>query len=311
MLVKMLNEVQPAWLWLSPACEGDLPADKSERASIQCRKRWKQAAESCILLAKEQLQAGRHVLWAWPSQTKSWTRSNAREFFRFMKQSGQLFESHVHACQVESRGPDKEPRSSQEWKIWTSTSSLAQCLQNTCDGSHDHASPNVSGTLENLPFATCQRALREMELHRTLQKERNEGVASEHEGVFDHFCGDVLAAEELQDPEKLSKEERVIHAQLMKLHRRRGHPNNRALCNLLRTREVDPHVIRIAEKLRCDVCQQMRLATPHGKVALDRCEQLWHTLQIDHVDFRWGNVVVQALVLVDEASQYCLVHEVH
>ncbi|CAE7471677.1 TY1B-A, partial [Symbiodinium necroappetens] len=122
---------------------------------------------------------------------------------------------------------------------------------------------------------------------------------------------EYVAELELSDPEKMTKEERVIHAQLMKLHRRCGHPGNRALVNLLKTREVDEHVIRIAQNLRCDECQKMKVSEPHNVVGLDRCEQLWHTLQIDHVDFQWNREVVHVLVLTDEASQYTIVQEMH
>ena len=97
----------------------------------------------------------------------------------------------------------------------------------------------------------------------------------------------------------------------MKLHRRCGHPGNRALVNLLKTREVDDHVIRIAQHLRCDECQKLKVSEPHNVVGLDRCEQLWHTLQIDHFDFIWNQEVIHVLVMTDEASQYTIVQEMH
>ena len=311
MLQQFLHEVQPDWLWLAPVYELPQQEGRSERATAQSRKRCKQAAATCLILAQEQLRTGRHVLWIWPESTSSWTRGNVREYFRFMKQSGQMFEAHVHACQVDNRGPADQPRDNQRWRIWSSSSSMSQCLSSTCEGGHLHVAESAKCAHSGAPATTCARALNEMQLQQVLQRQNEEAMVSEHECAFENMCGDVMAAEELADPEKLTRDEKVAHAQLMKLHRRCGHPSNRALLNLLRTREVEPHVLRIAANLQCDVCQQLKLAKPHNAIALDRSEQLWHTLQIDHVDFGWGEVVVQALVLVDEASQYVLVHEVH
>ena len=208
-------------------------------------KRCKQAAETCVLLAKEQLRAGRQAVWVWPESTTSWTSPNIREFFRFTQQSGQLHESRI-PLQLRVR-----------WIQATSESS--SCAPSTSPESLGELSP-----------ALRRRVLREMVTHRTM-----------HENVMKLWLVNtnlslitrVNLPWELRNcktRQKLTKDEKVIHAQLMKLHRRCGHPSNRALINLLKTREVDPQVIRIAEKLRCDACQQMQLSSPHGKVALDR-----------------------------------------
>eukprot|EP00439_Symbiodinium_sp_Y106_P043575 s2166_g5.t1 len=144
-----------------------------------------------------------------------------------------------------------------------------------------------------------------MLLQNMLDREQEEQLYEEHDHVFSslqsegHECH---AVSELSDPEKMTKEERVIHAQLMKLHRRCGHPGNRALVNLLRTREVEEHVIRIAQNLKCDECQQLKINEPHSVVNLERCEVLWHTLQIDHIDFRWQDTVIHVLVMTDDSQ---------
>lgn len=130
-----------------------------------------------------------------------------------------------------------------------------------------------------------------MKLQDDLRRAEDQHTCAERERAFEvanQGCEAVLAAQELSDPEKMNKEARAIHAQLMKLHRRCGHPGNRALVNLLKTREVDEHVIRIAQHLRCDECQKMKVSEPHNVVSLNRCEQLWHTLQLDHIDFQWN-----------------------
>ena len=307
--LQVLDDVKPHWLWLSPVCETEHPTGRSEKALIQCRRRWKQAAETCIALAQAQIDAGRHVVWEWPVETKFWSRGDVRAFMKRLKQSGQIFEARVHACQVEDRGSDDMPRSSRSWRLWSTSKSLAQVLHSVCDGGHQHQSLTclLQRMPGNLPHATCRRVVQEMKLQFELQRAEDEQVCADHDRAFEvanQSFPDICAVQELGDPEKLTKEEKIIHAQLMKLHRRCGHPGNRALVNLLKTREVDDHVIRIAQHLRCDECQKLKVSEPRNVVGLDRCEQLWHTLQIDHFDFNWNQEVIHVLVMTDEASQY-------
>ena len=305
--LQVLREIQPQWLWLAPVCESRHPEGRSEKAQAHCRKRWKQAAQTCVRLAQAQMSEGRQVVWEWPKHTSSWHRLEVREFFRHLLNTGQAFEGLVHACAADVQGDPTSPQSSRVWRVWTTSQSLTQLLSMSCPGNHEHVREDdlLSRVPGNLPIHTCRRAVQEMLLQNMLDREQEEQLYEEHDHVFSslqsegHECH---AVSELSDPEKMTKEERVIHAQLMKLHRRCGHPGNRALVNLLRTREVEEHVIRIAQNLKCDECQQLKINEPHSVVNLERCEVLWHTLQIDHIDFRWQDTVIHVLVMTDDSQ---------
>ena len=54
---------------------------------------------------------------------------------------------------------------------------------------------------------------------------------------------------------------------LLKLHRQIGHRNNRTLVRLLRDRGTHPAVLRMAEQLQCDACNEARPPTLRHVVA--------------------------------------------
>ena len=185
--LQVLDDVKPHWLWLSPVCETEHPTGRSEEALIQCRRRWKQAAETCIALAQAQIDAGRHVVWEWPVETKFWSRGDVRAFMKRLKQSGQIFEARVHACQVEDRGSDDMPRSSRSWRLWSTSKSLAQVLHSVCDGGRQHQSLTclLQRMPGNLPHATCRRVVQEMKLQFELQRAEDEQVCADHDRAFE------------------------------------------------------------------------------------------------------------------------------
>ena len=56
---------------------------------------------------------------------------------------------------------------------------------------------------------------------------------------------------------------------VLKLHRRCGHPGNRALVKILAARNADPKMLAIAENLQCDECQEGQFSKPSVAVALE------------------------------------------
>eukprot|EP00439_Symbiodinium_sp_Y106_P029803 s3418_g3.t1 len=175
----------------------------------------------------------------------------------------------------------------------------------------EHKHGDQGSFSDDVSLATCRRVLHIVQSDKNTKRMQAQECREMYGFSLDAEASAMAVSEALTNPEKMSREDRAIHAQVMKLHRRCGHPNNRALMNRLKTREVDERTLKIAEHLHCDECQQMRLAEPHVNVALDRSEVLWHTLQIDHVDFRFQDTVVQILVMTDEASQYTVACEMH
>lgn len=65
----------------------------------------------------------------------------------------------------------------------------------------------------------------------------------------------------------------------------------------------------MARELKCDSCQEVRLPKPAGHVSLQKCDTLWHTLQMDMAQIKYKDQVLHVLFLVDEASHYLVTHE--
>ncbi|CAE7032785.1 RE1 [Symbiodinium natans] len=302
----LLRQAQPDWLWLSPPYMQD-EAGLSERAVCQRRKRCRNAQTIAADLAQEQIDHGRHFVWIWPADTSSWRQGRIRSMFRKMQQAGLVHESIF----TEPSSVNSQPL--RRWRAWATSRHAAEMMRGSLeDGREEQQNQAIKeGKLADIPLPVCRRVLFCMKKDHNQKKLHAQECVSYFEGDQDADEYALGVSETLIDPEKMSREDRAIHAQVMKLHRRCGHPNNRALMNLLKTREVDEKTLKIAEHLRCDECQQMRLNEPHVNVALDRSEVLWHTLQIDHVDFRYQDTVVQILVMTDEASQYTVACEMH
>ena len=261
-----------------------------------------------LALEKEQIGQDRHFVWLWPSETLSWRRGQVTSYFRGLQRAGLAFEVTFSDAACHAQGA-----SSCSWRARTSCRSVAESLRGVSGArdSLEHKRGDQGSFSDDVSLATCRRVLHIVQSDKNTKRMQAQECREMYGLSLDAEASAMAVSEALTNPEKMSREDRAIHAQVMKLHRRCGHPNNRALMNRLKTREVDERTLKIAEHLHCDECQQMRLAEPHVNVALDRSEVLWHTLQIDHVDFRFQDTVMQILVMTDEASQYTVACEMH
>ena len=85
---------------------------------------------------------------------------------------------------------------------------------------------------------------------------------------------------------------------VLKLHKLCGHPSNRALVKTLAARGADGKTLAVAEKLNCQECLEGQMSKPSVKVALEKEEVLWRTLQMGTFIFRFGDQVHHFLLLL-------------
>ena len=95
---------------------------------------------------------------------------------------------------------------------------------------------------------------------------------------------------------------------VLKLHRRCGHPGNRALVKILAAHNADPKMLAIAENLQCDECQEGQFSKPSMAVSLEKEEKIWNTLQMDTF-YKHDSNVYHYLVMLDEASGFSITAE--
>ena len=106
-----------------------------------------------------------------------------------------------------------------------------------------------------------------------------------------------------------SKELKRMKEEVRQIHVRSGHPSNRALVNTLKARGVDSRVLSLAREFKCDDCHEIHLPVPHRSVTLHQCEILWHTVQVDIGQLPVGEQVVHFMLMIDEASKFCVAAE--
>ena len=97
---------------------------------------------------------------------------------------------------------------------------------------------------------------------------------------------------------------------VQKLHRRFGHPTNSLLVKNLRARGANPKLVAVAAEFKCDVCLESQIKTSSPSTSLNREDRLWCSLQIDGFYMRFGTEVFHYLLMVDEASGFCIIEEV-
>ena len=96
---------------------------------------------------------------------------------------------------------------------------------------------------------------------------------------------------------------------VQKLHRRFGHPSNSLLLKNLRARGASPKLLAVAAEYKCDSCLENQIKAASPATSLHREDRLWCSLQIDGFYMRFGNEVFHYLLMVDEASGFCILEE--
>ena len=102
-------------------------------------------------------------------------------------------------------------------------------------------------------------------------------------------------------------DEELLHwaTNLMKLHKKLGHPSSQALVKMLRDRGATTKMLTLAGNLHCLDCEEARMRRPHGRaVTLKGAERLWEVVQMDNMEFTFGKETYRWQVMIDEASGY-------
>ena len=291
------NEVRPTWMWFSPICgptgSNDHMSRKTEKQLHNLHKKhqkFRRTARFCIDLARDQLSRGGQFSWEWPRSTLGWKIPEVRRFFEELESQGVIHNTMLDGCQVGVTSPTSHHPVLKQWKIMTTSVAMHQVLSLRCSGNHVHDEYPVS-TCFSYPRKMCKVIGRVM-----LEPDTQERV------------GSVFVNDSSQPPfgEQDLKSMRLM---IKKIHDRAGHPSNRALSNMLKSRGVDSRVVELAKEHVCDECQEVRLPHPHKTVSLHGTHVLWHTVQVDICQVPYQQEVLHVLLMVDEASRYMAAHE--
>ena len=315
---EFMKIVKPRWLWLSPICGPTSPVqnlnqkDDKQIRNLQSKvRRSRKIARSCIELARDHVSKSGHFGWEWPWLNGGWKFPEMVGFEEWLGYHGLLNKVRLDGCQVGVVAHDVGKPMLKPWKILSSDPHMCRSLDRRCDGNHEHAEclgGSRTHKSEFYPRKMCDIITR-------VVMENPQEILKEDLCVFmnsDIPQGEVVlpvtAEEEVSKMDE--KELKQMKDAIRKIHVRAGHPSNRALVSTLKARGVDPRVLVLAREFKCDDCMEVQLPVPHRDVSLHQSEVLWHTLQADLAQLNYGDEVIHFMLMIDEASRFCMVAEV-
>ncbi len=296
---RLLREHRPRWLWLAFPCGATSNIQNLNELTYEAwvkslarKKKSRKLVREGLAIAQEHVLSGGEVLQEWPRYNLAWSFPEVQKFWQQFSFEDVKLDGCMYGLQ--HRGvPVKKP-----WKLRCSVKGGITSMARLCDGRHEHA-PCLGGDVAK------RSAFYTPEMCRLAAK----CLMAPQEKINDVF-GALEIKIDREGLRTLTEEEvNKMAMNVLKLHRRCGHPSNRALVKALAARGADPRTLAIAEKIQCSECQEARLNKPGVVVSLEKEDQLWHTLQMDAFVFRYGNRVHHFLLFVDEASSFAVVAE--
>ena len=251
------STVKPRWMWFSTPCGPNSPIQNLNQKTVQQQKRLKQKKRKSkqiilrsIQLAQEQLDRGGEIGWEWPWNNYGWHLKEVREFFESLEREGILYTVRLDGCQVGVVSPDNGEPMLKPWRIKTTSPNMAKVLDRRCSGDHVH----VECVGHSRAKESALHPPKMCSLMRKVMMEHGRCMSRE-DSVF------AIGGDSLLDPidEKQFKQMRET---VWKFHVRAGHPSNRALYTMLKSRGVDSRILKIALEHKCDDCQEVRLPKP-------------------------------------------------
>lgn len=308
--LRVLHVHKPRWVWVSAPCGPTSPIQhlnegtpEKKQRSKKRKKKSRDIATNCTVIAKEQHACGRRFGWEWPRTNEAWQFPAVRALFSHLEANDQLHCAKLDGCMVGVRASDNGMCMKKPWLIKGNDEPMSQTLSIKCNGAHQHT--ECLGHRRAADSAFYPKKMCQLISKRVLQWDT-------FLGHVDYGDDDVFGNEKNEPQSEYPMDEKELKAMLeaiRKLHVRAGHPSNQALVNSLRSRGVSSHMLRLAKEFKCDECHEVRLPVPHAKVTLNKTEILWHTLQMDIGQIKKDQEVVHFLLMVDEASHMMAAHE--
>ena len=293
---QIIAERRPKWIWVSYPCGATSPiqhlnevTDYGWWKSMKRKQKSRKLLQHGNEILEEYVETGGNLGWEWPRYNEGWQLPEVRRFWQKMDYA----DHHLDGCRFglrSSEGLHKKP-----WTIRTNRPGAFQLMEKLCRGDHAHA-PTMGGNVAKktglYTSAFCSLAGKCM-----LDYQMSDfGIFGAESVVIDREALKTMTEQELER----------LTLTVLKLHRRCGHPSNRALVKTLAARNADGKMLAIAEQLKCDECQEGQFSKPSVVVSLEKEEKIWNTLQMDVLFFKHGTNVHHFLVMLDEASGFSI-----
>ena len=317
-VLQAIEEKRPRLLWISVKCGPWSPlqrlfnedTEEKYQASMQRRKKGRKMVRQAIRAMRKQDQEGRHVAWEWPRGCEGWLLPELQAFFKFLDEQGRLFTAKLDGCMVNVTD-DEGNLMKKPWTIKTTDPELANILNRRCNHTHKHQ--ECVGKNRALKSGFYPKPMCEL-----IAKHLLGSHWGQIESIFPVLQdpGDEKSIEEEPtkkpklEPPLTEKERKEAFRLVHKLHRRAGHPSNRALAACLQRRGAHPDMVKIAAEHRCNECLELHLPPPAPGLNLQRSEVLWETMIMDGIDMKVDGMMIHGIVMMDEASHIAVIAEI-
>ena len=294
---------------------------------------------SCVL--HYAIQKGIHVTWEWSHKCHAWRLP----LIQRIMEKYQMWVSVTNGCQVNLRDPRTGNHLHKGWKIMSTQKRMAQMLDLPCrcPKSVDHVRCEGSLTHQSafytVEFAkrVCKAIQQELSHSMVVSEMNGDSQLPPHFGV-----GPMCVCEELKshdrelncgacqehtflknlgtenhNPEEHAwvqhgdlKGSRVdedrINKQLYQLHAATGHGSVRHMIDALKKRGAPEHVMVLARKFTCHVCQERTRISHKHAAALEPLPPKWSVVSAD--GGKWIHPTtgehVEFALIIDEGSQF-------
>ena len=96
--------------------------------------------------------------------------------------------------------------------------------------------------------------------------------------------------------------------ELLRLHKKLGHPSRQAFVKMLKDRGATLAVRTLATNIQCQDCHESSVPPSRRATTLERAVELWEVIQVDNFEFTVGDLVYHFQLIIDEASNYAAVN---
>ena len=294
--MRLIDEEKPDLVWVALPCGPTstiqelnmLTPEGYQKVQDKIAKSRKLAGRAVTLMERQIAQGG-HVVQEWPRYNKGWHFKTIQNFWNRLECHEAFADGCAFGLKAPNHGLIKKP-----WRLKSTTKCIWK-LRKLCHCEAPHV-PCEGGNLTRMtalyPPRMCQQIARMVEeIHGDLEEA---SFAVSHATDCDMDCLKAYTDQEVQH----------TAGEVLKLHRKLGHPSRQAFLKMLRGRGAGQLIKTLASIVHCPDCQEASIPPSRRAVTLEQATELWEVIHMDNMEITVGDHSYHFQVVVDEASGY-------
>ena len=295
---KLIAEEKPYFLMLAFPCSAwSLLLNLNPPKNLEnLRKEALELLRFALLLAKDQIRAGRHVILENPQSSRAW---HLPDLLKFLEEF-EMLTVDVDQCRFNLRGPAGGLHKKATRFATESKEVIDELFGMKCSGDHTHehviGGKKITEPAGHYPHQLVAALLKGME--KQFQKDFGKPKkpaevlavdGEEHEEFDDTMAPEPFNAEigdsdsELEETMEQTEETipTAIRQAVMKLHQNTGHRSGKRLARALAVSGAPAVAVKAGRTLKCDVCSELKGPKTKRPAALPRPRDVSDQVHID------------------------------